>query len=240
MSMEVVVVLGREPCVQHEPCWSSPCALSKTSPDIWILIRDEIHFWQLADWFVSWYLTPDPVFHLEVLIPCSASSWDRGWERLDGSLMFLCAAEHCVCANSFFLTYCPSLRDCGTKRGDKSIHCRKGNQQLGCRNHKRWKLCVGVRIHTRLVSSTFFLGGGLQLVWRPGSGTSCLHLSQRPSKVCKKKKQPPLPPPVRWDRPYLPFNKPHPPLLLSVLLLSPLIFSSPHLCPLSSTPLRLL
>lgn len=136
--------------------------------------------------------------------------------------MFLCAAEHGVCVNSFFLTYCPSLRDCGTKRGDKSIHCRKRNQQLGCRNHKRWKLCVGVRIHTRLVSSVcvfcrLFRGQGAAPV-----------VSTFPRSLPKsvKKQQPPLPPPVRRDRPYLPFNKPHPPLLLSALLLSPLIFPS--------------
>lgn len=62
--------------------------------------------------------------------------------RINGCLWcFSETAEQCVCVNSLFLTCCPSLRDCSTK-GRRKISSTEWKQQLGYRNHKRWKPCV--------------------------------------------------------------------------------------------------
>lgn len=121
--------------------------------------------------------------------------------------------------NSLFLTYCPSLRDCPTKRGDKSLQCRE-ETTTWLQKPQRWKLC-GI-----------LCWDAHMLVWF--LVCSRLHLSQKPSSPLK----PTSTSPTEFtgsesaiDRPYLPFNKPHPPLLYYYLLpcspiIAPLIFPS--------------
>lgn len=61
--------------------------------------------------------------------------------------MFPWAAEQCLCVNSLFLTYWPSLWD-WAQRGEIKASSAERKQQLGCRNHKRWKLLCFLSMDT--------------------------------------------------------------------------------------------
>lgn len=116
------------PCVQHKSCWSAPPALSKTPPDIWILITGWHGSHLAAGWLICLIMRNAESllsFRGVYTVPCSLMGIRM--RRIHACLWCSSELKNSVSVNCLFLTRCPSLRGCSTKRGGWSRLAQERN-----------------------------------------------------------------------------------------------------------------